>query len=105
MYVYATLLGNIFLNGLHRRGHGTYVDDDEVVAAVTGVLTRVNKLVTVRTLKSRLVFIVPLGSRFAYLIILHHHQGTTPKSETLSLDESPRCAQLRAFVNAYISLF
>ncbi|KAH8110997.1 hypothetical protein DFH11DRAFT_1616461 [Phellopilus nigrolimitatus] len=35
------------------RGHGTYVDGDEVIASVTGTIERVNKLVTVRTLRAR----------------------------------------------------
>lgn len=39
-------------NGDHR-GHGTYVDGEDVVASVAGTLERVNKLVTVRALKTR----------------------------------------------------
>ncbi|KAH9962692.1 hypothetical protein BC827DRAFT_1285773 [Russula dissimulans] len=35
------------------RGHGTFVDSDEVVASVAGVIERVNKLVTVRALRTR----------------------------------------------------
>ncbi|KAI9510019.1 exosome complex exonuclease rrp4 [Russula earlei] len=35
------------------RGHGTYVDCDEVVASVAGIIERVNKLVTVRALRTR----------------------------------------------------
>ncbi|KAL5536823.1 RRP4 [Sanghuangporus sanghuang] len=35
------------------RGHGTYVDGDEVIASVAGTIERVNKLVTVRALRSR----------------------------------------------------
>jgi hypothetical protein len=35
------------------RGHGTYVNDDQVVASVAGVIERVNKLVTVRALRTR----------------------------------------------------
>jgi len=35
------------------RGHGTYVDGDEVVASVAGTIERVNKLVTVRALHTR----------------------------------------------------
>jgi len=35
------------------RGHGTFVDGDEVVASVAGVIERVNKLVTVRALRTR----------------------------------------------------
>lgn len=34
-------------------GHGTYMDNEEVVASIAGVVDRVNKLVTVRALKSR----------------------------------------------------
>lgn len=36
-------------------GHGTYIDSEEVVASVTGIVERVNKLITVRALKSRCV--------------------------------------------------
>ncbi|EGO20581.1 hypothetical protein SERLADRAFT_476909, partial [Serpula lacrymans var. lacrymans S7.9] len=35
------------------RGHGTYVDQDEVIASVAGTIERVNKLVTVRAIRSR----------------------------------------------------
>ncbi|KZT03590.1 exosome complex exonuclease rrp4 [Laetiporus sulphureus 93-53] len=35
------------------RGHGTYVDNDEVIASVAGMVERVNKLVTVRAIRSR----------------------------------------------------
>ncbi|KAI0064062.1 hypothetical protein BV25DRAFT_1801041 [Artomyces pyxidatus] len=35
------------------RGHGTYVDNEEVVASVAGIIERVNKLVTVRALRTR----------------------------------------------------
>jgi len=37
------------------RGHGTYVDSDEVIASVAGVIERVNKLITVRALRTRYV--------------------------------------------------
>ncbi|KAI6001189.1 exosome complex exonuclease rrp4 [Pisolithus albus] len=35
------------------RGHGTYVDDELVIASVAGTIQRVNKLVTVRAARSR----------------------------------------------------
>ncbi|XP_068104945.1 exosome complex component RRP4 [Hyperolius riggenbachi] len=35
------------------RGHGTYMDDDKLVASVAGVVERVNKLICVRALKTR----------------------------------------------------
>ncbi|KAF5362122.1 hypothetical protein D9756_002647 [Leucocoprinus leucothites] len=37
----------------YMRGHGTYVDDEEVIASVAGTIERVNKLVTVRAIRSR----------------------------------------------------
>ncbi|TFK28642.1 exosome complex exonuclease rrp4 [Coprinopsis marcescibilis] len=37
----------------YMRGHGTYVDNDEVIASVTGTIERVNRLVTVRPVNSR----------------------------------------------------
>uniref|UniRef100_A0A8C4SSL7 Exosome component 2 n=1 Tax=Erpetoichthys calabaricus TaxID=27687 RepID=A0A8C4SSL7_ERPCA len=36
-----------------RRGHGTYMDDEKLVASVAGVVERVNKLICVRPLKTR----------------------------------------------------
>ena len=35
------------------RGHGTYVDEEEVIASVAGTVERVNKLITVRAVRSR----------------------------------------------------
>ncbi|KAI0030071.1 hypothetical protein K488DRAFT_79819 [Vararia minispora EC-137] len=35
------------------RGHGTYVDREDVVASVAGTVERVNKLITVRPLRAR----------------------------------------------------
>ncbi|KZT21199.1 exosome complex exonuclease rrp4 [Neolentinus lepideus HHB14362 ss-1] len=35
------------------RGHGTYVENEEVIASVAGTVERVNKLVTVRAIRTR----------------------------------------------------
>jgi exosome complex component RRP4 len=35
------------------RGHGTYVESEQVISSVTGTIERVNKLISVRPLKSR----------------------------------------------------
>ncbi|KAH7924155.1 hypothetical protein BV22DRAFT_532174 [Leucogyrophana mollusca] len=35
------------------RGHGTYVDKEDVIASVAGTVERVNKLVTVRAIRTR----------------------------------------------------
>ena len=35
------------------RGHGTYVEEEAVLASVSGLVERVNKLVSVRALRSR----------------------------------------------------
>jgi len=35
------------------RGHGTYVEEEDVLASVAGTVERVNKLISVRALKSR----------------------------------------------------
>ncbi|KAA1468912.1 hypothetical protein DENSPDRAFT_772098 [Dentipellis sp. KUC8613] len=35
------------------RGHGTYVENEEVISSVAGLIERVNKLVTVRALRTR----------------------------------------------------
>jgi len=37
----------------YMRGHGTYVDREEVIASVAGTIERVNKLVTVRAIRTR----------------------------------------------------
>ncbi|KAF8826730.1 hypothetical protein HHX47_DHR5000911 [Lentinula edodes] len=37
----------------YMRGHGTYVDNEEVVASVSGLVERVNKLITVRAVRTR----------------------------------------------------
>ncbi|NWH97080.1 EXOS2 protein, partial [Tichodroma muraria] len=37
----------------YMRGHGTYMEDDKLIASVAGVVERVNKLVCVRALKGR----------------------------------------------------
>lgn len=36
-----------------RRGHGTYVEEEKLIASVAGAVERVNKLVCVRALKTR----------------------------------------------------
>ena len=43
------------LNSASSRGHGSYVDSDEVIASVAGVIERINKLITVRALRTRYV--------------------------------------------------
>ncbi|KAG5219469.1 exosome non-catalytic core [Salix suchowensis] len=40
-------------NGLRLTGHGTYVHEDQVVASVAGTVERVNKLITVRAIRTR----------------------------------------------------
>ncbi|KAG8725660.1 exosome non-catalytic core subunit rrp4 [Ceratobasidium sp. 428] len=35
------------------RGHGTFVEDEQVIASVAGTVERVNKLVSVKPVKSR----------------------------------------------------
>ncbi|SJL03371.1 related to Exosome complex component rrp4 [Armillaria ostoyae] len=37
----------------YMRGHGTYVENEEVIASVAGTIERVNKLVTVRAVRTR----------------------------------------------------
>jgi len=37
------------------RGHGTYLLDGKIVASVAGIVERIGKLVSVRTLRSRYV--------------------------------------------------
>ncbi|KAJ7167366.1 hypothetical protein C8R43DRAFT_917614 [Mycena crocata] len=37
----------------YMRGHGTYVENEEVVASVAGTIERVNKLVTVRAIRTK----------------------------------------------------
>ncbi|KGL74872.1 Exosome complex component RRP4, partial [Tinamus guttatus] len=46
--------GDIIAAGTgYMRGHGTYVEDEKLVASVAGVVERVNKLVYVKALKTR----------------------------------------------------
>lgn len=40
---------------LKYRGHGTYVDNEEVISSVAGTIERVNKLITVRPVRTRRV--------------------------------------------------
>ena len=44
------------------RGHGTYVENEEVIASVAGTVERVNKLITVRAVRSRYTYCVFLQS-------------------------------------------
>lgn len=37
------------------RGHGVYVKDGKMIASVCGVVERVNKLISIRSLKSRYI--------------------------------------------------
>lgn len=39
--------------GLPCSGHGTFVEEDDFIASVAGVVERVNKLISVKPLKSR----------------------------------------------------
>lgn len=59
-------------------GHGTYVDNDEVISSVAGTVERVNKLITVRAIRTRLV-----GASFAW-VRFDYSQGTIQKLGTLS---------------------
>ena len=40
---------------LINRGHGVYVNDGKMIASVCGVVERINKLISVKPLKSRYV--------------------------------------------------
>jgi hypothetical protein len=54
-----------------RRGHGTFVQDEKLVATISGVVERVNKLVSVRPLKSRYAaeHLCSLSASFAALCL------------------------------------
>jgi exosome complex component RRP4 len=39
----------------YMRGHGTYTEDDKLLSSVAGVVQRVNKLISVKSLKSRYI--------------------------------------------------
>lgn len=43
----------MLMNAFRHRGHGTYTQDDKVYASVAGTLERVNKLISVRPLRTR----------------------------------------------------
>ena len=52
-YVPMTLCSSLCEAHFWQRGHGTFVDDEEVIASVAGTVERVNKLITVRAVRSR----------------------------------------------------
>jgi hypothetical protein len=53
------------------RGHGTYVENDQVISSVTGTIERVNKLISVKPLKSRWVgFCVSTVSLLDDLVVI-----------------------------------
>jgi hypothetical protein len=54
------------------RGHGTYVDKEDVIASVVGTVERVNKLVTVRAIRTR-------GGRSCRWA---HNRGSTSEMES-----------------------
>jgi exosome complex RNA-binding protein Rrp4 len=57
------------------RGHGTYVGEEEnVIASVTGTIQRVNKLLSVKSLKSR--YVPPTKYRVDILIDTNRKLGT-----------------------------
>lgn len=35
------------------RGHGTFVEEDKLIASVSGVVEKVNKLISVRPIRAR----------------------------------------------------
>lgn len=41
------------------RGHGTYVDNEDIIASVAGTVERVNKLITVRAVRTRYALCIP----------------------------------------------
>ena len=45
----------LLLARANSRGHGTYVEDESVVSSVSGTIQRVNKLISVKPIKSRWV--------------------------------------------------
>lgn len=45
----------IFIFGSSCSGHGTYVKDENIQASVAGVMEKVNKLISIKPLKSRYV--------------------------------------------------
>lgn len=70
-------------------GHGTYVQDDKVYASVAGTLERVNKLVTVKPLRTRSVsahyLLRDCPHPSSKLTSNSSQSGTEAKSETSSL--------------------
>jgi hypothetical protein len=42
---------------LFESGHGTYVENEEVVASVAGTIERVNKLITVRAIRTKYILL------------------------------------------------
>lgn len=53
-HLYVSLSGDVITSDTgFMRGHGTVMEDDSLKATVAGVVERVNKLVSVRPLKTR----------------------------------------------------
>lgn len=59
-YVRSTWFCEDKLISPHCSGHGTYVDNEEVVASVAGTVERVNRLITVRAARTRYLLTRPL---------------------------------------------
>ena len=52
------ILLNFLFFFIHNRGHGTYnSEEDRLLASVAGVVERVNKLICVKPLKTRYLYI------------------------------------------------
>ncbi len=51
------------------RGHGTFIESDELIASVAGRIERVNKLVSVKPLKSRLFSLTRFNGEIGDVVV------------------------------------
>lgn len=68
--------GSIPVTGIRYSGHGTYTEQELVIASVAGTIERVNKLVTVRAARTRYVSILAAQFIVSYRIDTHQRWVT-----------------------------
>lgn len=74
------------------RGHGTYLEDDKLVATISGVVERVNKLISVRALKSR--YMAEIGD-----VIVGRIKEVGQKRWKVDMNSSEDCILLLSSIN------
>lgn len=76
------------------RGHGTYVDEDNLTASVAGEVERVDKLICVKPLKTRYVILITHEHLYLQMLciyiffVCYWPADSMVRSEMWSLEES-----------------